>query len=295
MPAPEVRSRVTEVRALEDEAGRWIVGYGLVFNEWSQDLGGFVERVLPGACDGAINADLVVCGNHDSNNVLGRVSAGTVMVTVDTRGVEYRALVNESDPIAVAFYERVKRGDIKGSSFSFWVERDRWYVEDGATKRDILAFRAIDEMGPVTFPAYLQTSSEARAAVRGLTFSETLADQDDSREASWLRFYQLETAVESTVLDCLYEPTDDATVLSAIDDFAAAAKEWFTAHRATYGGWYPSAERALPIDAEVRAVSIAPEQRGAAEEDPPETDSEAEPVPGTYHMSLTAGLPIDKE
>lgn len=256
----EVRSIVTEVRALEDGTGKWITGYGLVFNEWSQDLGGFRERINPAATAGdVISVDMVVCGNHDPNNVLGRVSAGSVVVTVDSRGVLYRALVNEADPMAVAFYERVKRGDIAGSSFSFWIEKDRWYVEGGETRREILAFKAIDEMGPVTFPAYLQTSAEARN--RALTFDESLVDADAHRAASWTRFYQLQAALETTILDCLYAGSDEAGASAAIDDFAASLQTWLTDHMARFASWYPDA--ALGVD-EVRARLIAEVERRTA-------------------------------
>jgi len=277
----EVRSIVTEVRAMEDDAGKWLTGYGLVFNEWSQDLGGFRERINPAACpDGVISADMVVCGNHDPNNVLGRVSAGTVVVTVDSRGVQYRALVNEADPMAVAFYERVKRGDVAGSSFSFWIERDRWYIEGNMTCREILEFKAIDEMGPVTFPAYLQTSAEARG--RALTFDVSLSDSDTQRAASWTRFYQLQYALETTILDCLDAEENVAGADAAIDDYAAALHAWLAGHVETFGQWYRDAGTALDevrarmADEVERRTSLITdphaEQRLAVDEDSQDTE-----------------------
>lgn len=298
MNGSEVRSILTEIRAVEDDQGRWVVGYGLVFNQWSQDLGGFRERILPGAVDGALAADLVVCANHDPNNVLGRVSAGTVRVTVDDHGVEYRALVNENDPFAVAFYERIARGDINGSSFQFWCEKDAWYLDgEGNTCRDIVAFRTIDEMGPVTFPAYLQTSTEARARVdelRASDFEITLEANDAQRAASWTRFYQLESALETTILDCLFDALEDSAVEGAIDQFAAAAREWFKAHREKYGHWYPSSEdvrAAIAADVERRAaIHPEAEQRDDAV-DETDTDEGGAPtkVPETYYLGLALG------
>jgi hypothetical protein len=128
-------------------------------------------------------------------------------------------------------------------------------------------------MGPVTFPAYLQTSAEARS--RALAFDDTVVDNDAARAASWTRFYQLEAALEGTVLDCLYGGGDAA---AAIDDFASAVRSWLTDHVERYGAWYPGAEDVrenVSADVEHRvALIIAPhvEQRGAADEDLSEAD-----------------------
>jgi len=40
---------VEELRVVRDDEGTRIVGHAAVFDKWSEDLGGFIERVRPGA------------------------------------------------------------------------------------------------------------------------------------------------------------------------------------------------------------------------------------------------------
>lgn len=151
-----------EVETREDGAPLAIRGLGIVFDSWSQDLGGFIEQVDRGAVRKALSrgADVVISVNHDYNNILGRTSANTAEVREVPKGVTYRALVNEQDPTAVAWAARIARGDVRGSSFTFTVERDRWEErEDGTVVRTVLELRELFEMGPVVSPAYLQTDA----------------------------------------------------------------------------------------------------------------------------------------
>ena len=68
-----------ELRAKDSEVGPTIGGYGVVYDEWSEDLGGFQERFLPGAFTEAIKSDDVRgIFNHNSDYVLGRVSSETL-------------------------------------------------------------------------------------------------------------------------------------------------------------------------------------------------------------------------
>jgi phage head maturation protease len=54
-------------------------GYAYRFNELSHNLGGFRERILPGAGARSLDVnDVFATFNHDNNNVLGRRTAGTL-------------------------------------------------------------------------------------------------------------------------------------------------------------------------------------------------------------------------
>ena len=60
----------------------------------------------------------------------------------------------------------IKRKDITGSSFSFSVapNGDDWVEnEDGSVLRTITEFSSLGDVGPVTFPAYADTTTAARA------------------------------------------------------------------------------------------------------------------------------------
>src|SRR5262245_55321403 len=65
-----------------------IVGYAVVFDVRSRDLGGFVEVVKPEACRSTVVGDVVCLFNHDSNQVLGRTPA-TLQLRTDSRGLAF--------------------------------------------------------------------------------------------------------------------------------------------------------------------------------------------------------------
>ena len=151
-----------EVRALSADGASYVEGTGIVFSQWSDDLGGFRELVDPAATDGALDPDMAVCFNHDANFLLGR-APNTAEISTDASGVHYRAEINPDDPSAVSTHAKIARGDVTGSSFQFRVEDDRWESDDTGTRRTILKFAEVIEMGPVVFPAYSQTVASARA------------------------------------------------------------------------------------------------------------------------------------
>lgn len=158
-----------EVRVIEDEDGQLhIRGYAAVFGAWSEDLGGFREMVEPGAFTKTIQeSDVRSLWNHDCNYVLGRTSSGTLALFVDQRGLGYDVVPPDTQ-WARDLVTSIRRGDVNGSSFGFDVIKDRWEQDqDGNARRHLMEVRLYD-LGPVTFPAYPQTSVEARDKARVL-------------------------------------------------------------------------------------------------------------------------------
>lgn len=62
-------------------------------------------------------------------------------------------------------YTSVKRGDLSGMSFSFTTRRDNWSAS--GSKRELLGV-SLREIFVLAFPAYEQTSVEARSRSIGL-------------------------------------------------------------------------------------------------------------------------------
>lgn len=161
--------------ATRADGKRVITGYGLVFYDaadpatqyWLWD--DFVERISPQALDRAITEKHDARGlfNHDSNNLLGRVANGTMRVSKDARGGLYEIDFDEADPDHQRVARKLERGDLSGSSFSFYAKRITWGQEviDGKTV-DVRLIEDIDlvDMGPVTFPAYESTTAGMRSA-----------------------------------------------------------------------------------------------------------------------------------
>ncbi|MGR6999934.1 HK97 family phage prohead protease [Yinghuangia aomiensis] len=78
----ETRSSPTAFEVRADEGSGLVVvsGYAAKYNTRSQDLGGFVETLAPGAFARAIREahDVRAVINHDANLILGRTAAGNL-------------------------------------------------------------------------------------------------------------------------------------------------------------------------------------------------------------------------
>jgi HK97 family phage prohead protease len=125
-----------------------------------------VERIAPTAFDHALksNAEVLAYYNHNGDFLLGRRSAGTLRLSKDSRGLRYSIDFNESDPHHRSVMEKIQRGDLIGSSFSFGIRSGGEKVERTAkgfvrTLTDLRLY----EVSPVGVPAYRSTTAMARS------------------------------------------------------------------------------------------------------------------------------------
>ncbi len=158
----ERRSFQTEIRSHEDGDKRTIVGHAAVFNTLSEDLGGFREKIAPGAFKKAIEKDDVrALLNHDPNIILGRNTAGTLRLKEDKKG-----LAIELDPPDTAagrdLMVSMERGDITQMSFGFRTIVQEWDESD--QNNVVRTLREVDlfDVSPVVFPAYPETDVALR-------------------------------------------------------------------------------------------------------------------------------------
>jgi uncharacterized protein len=164
---------VPELR-MADDGGVILEGYGAVFNRYSENLGGFVEQVGPGAFDDTLSRDNVVAGlvNHDVNWLLASTDSDTLELASDTTGLKYRMTLDPDDPDTLRAVAKVKTRKMRGSSFSFTTMTDgsEWSLtEQGFPLRTLLKVRLYD-VGPVTFPAYPDTrGDDVAVALRSLS------------------------------------------------------------------------------------------------------------------------------
>lgn len=176
-----------ETKTNESGQATEIRGYGAVFNQLSENLGGFREQIAPGAFDSVLEDDVRGLINHDSNLILGRTSAGTLRLGIDERGLNYEIDLPETS-YARDLGVSMARGDISQSSFGFFVEDDDWNEDsDGRVVRTITKVGQLLDVSPVTYPAYPQTSSEARDLVdvdddKYQKYIETRKAEADARE-----------------------------------------------------------------------------------------------------------------
>lgn len=154
------------VERRDKESPPVIKGYAAVFNKDSENLGGFVERIAPGAFRKALKtSDTRALFNHDANMPLGRVSAGTLRLKEDDKG-----LAMEIDPPDTQYARdlmvSIERRDVREQSFGFIIAEggDKWTDTDKTiAKRTINEISEVFDVSPVTFPAYPDTSVALRS------------------------------------------------------------------------------------------------------------------------------------
>jgi HK97 family phage prohead protease len=166
--AEETRScPVAELRVAGADQGTAIEGYAAVFNRDSEPLGGFVERIQPGAFRRTLaeGADVRALIDHDPSRIIGRRKAGTLEVREDPHGLK----VSIKPPDTTAgrdLVASIRRGDVDQMSFGFRAVRDEWEERsDGMTQRTLVDVDLFD-ISAVTFPAYPDTEIAVRSLER---------------------------------------------------------------------------------------------------------------------------------
>jgi HK97 family phage prohead protease len=102
--------------------------------------------------------------NHRSERLLGATASGTMRTGVDSTGV-WSEVDLPNAPTGDDVLESVRRGDTPGSSFQFDIrsDGDKWSMREGKAFREVTQFNGVYEMGPVSEPAYPDTSISARS------------------------------------------------------------------------------------------------------------------------------------
>ena len=209
----ETRTNQTtfEIRELEGSDGMTFEGYASVFDSESEDLGGFREKVAPGAFKRSLRSrnDIKLLWNHDTGAVLGSTRAGTVTLVEDERGLKVRAQLPNTT-LGRDTAELIRRGDVDSMSFGFSVIKDTW--DESGTNRTLNAVR-LHECSVVAFPAYSGTAGTT--TMRGLDKVAKRANVDADELADAL--LKLEEGAELSI--------DEATMLSRVVDELKPATE----------------------------------------------------------------------
>lgn len=157
-----------------DDGPGTLVGYASVFHReddpgteyelYADRYVRAVERVAQGCFRDALERpdDVRATFNHSDDLILGRSSSGTLRMEEDETGLRYEVDLPDTQA-ARDLAELVDRGDVTGSSFGFRVERESWREEDDGEGR-LLAIRTLEsvrleDVGPVTYPAYASAST----------------------------------------------------------------------------------------------------------------------------------------
>jgi hypothetical protein len=238
----EARGYTRDVSADTEDDILTISGLGSPYDQAAHIEGWFEEWdevVAVGAWRNTISradADIVSTFNHDLNNLIAR-TPGTLDLEDPDEGLFYEATVNPADPNAVGIHARVARRDVTGSSVWFRVVKDMWEEpsEDNDLEVPLRTILKADlyEVGPVVFPAFPQTTSEASAAsMRHLgykhaalaTMDSSLAAAGITRSASRAAYaFRFLADPEKEIRDFFHENPDLRDKVCALDTAAAAA------------------------------------------------------------------------
>lgn len=160
-----------------------IMGHAAVFNQLSENLGGFREQIAPGAFTDAIKMDDVrALFNHNPDYVLGRNLSKTLIMSEDNRGLAIEIIPPDTQ-VARDLMESMRRGDINQMSFGFSVRLngEAWSEdENGDMVRTLTSVKLFD-VSPVTYPSYPQTD----VAVRSMNEFKKLAEQSPPEFQPW--------------------------------------------------------------------------------------------------------------
>lgn len=127
---------------------------------------GFREQINPKAFNKTINdGDIVLLDNHDSARPLARMSAGSLELHAGRKGLDWSGEAVDTT-YGNDVVKNVRAGNYGGCSFSFEVVSDTWDedTDDGIPLRTLNEVNC-REISIVTFPAYTDTSVQARNAV----------------------------------------------------------------------------------------------------------------------------------
>lgn len=150
----------------EGDKEEFISGMGIVYNSETEILPGIFESVRPGAFSKSLNRfnEIKSFINHDPSLILSTTRSTPPLEITDNE----QSLFFVS-PIPPTSYGRdlainVDRGNISGASFSFMIHEggEVYSIDDqGNYHREIISAE-IYEVGPVTNPAYQQTTVALR-------------------------------------------------------------------------------------------------------------------------------------
>lgn len=167
-----------EIRALQScelraSDNRKLQGYAAVFNQLSEPLQGFRERIKPGAFANSMKtADVRALVDHDPSKIIGRTRAGTLTLNEDGHGL-FATIILPDNSLGHDLFVSVKRGDLSQMSFGFVAEEDAW-PERGI--RELISVRLFD-VSVVTYSAYPQTE----VGLRGLNLRWYTGSLDEPR------------------------------------------------------------------------------------------------------------------
>ncbi|MCM1567089.1 MAG: HK97 family phage prohead protease [Dehalobacter sp.] len=166
---PVIRSfGIEDLRAVDE--GTYIEGHPAVYDQKANIGNWFYEIIERGAFDDCDFDDVLFSANHGWIDKIplarSRRNNGnsTMTLVIDEKGLYIKANLDiEANAEAKSLYSAVKRGDIDGMSFIFYVQEEKWEdLDKDVPTRRIQKIKKVREVSAVNYPAYTGTDINAR-------------------------------------------------------------------------------------------------------------------------------------
>jgi uncharacterized protein len=139
-----------------------IEGYFALYEQETELFEGVYEIITKGAFNKTLNNDIRALWNHNTQYVLGRNKSGSLELREDDKGL-FGVIKLPATQYAKDLYELISRGDVDQCSFGFNIlAEDLEELASGAFRWRINDID-LHEISVVTFPAYENTTVQARA------------------------------------------------------------------------------------------------------------------------------------
>lgn len=201
----EAETLKVELREAEGQTTK-IVGYTAVFNQeirYDTWFGSFKEKISKNAFSRALEEkhDVRALRNHEPDNLLGRTKNGTLTMRADDNGL-FVEITPGDTTIGKDTIEMIKRGDLSGMSFAFVVTGESWKEgKDGEPDMRTITDLDLYDVGPVTYPAYDETTAGLRDLSETLLMGKRSLHGDQIAEISQVieKVFQKEVTKEVIV------------------------------------------------------------------------------------------------
>lgn len=161
--------RVAELRAADPAGDSSLIlnGRPIVYDQPTTikaPFGEYIEIIQRGALEKADLSDIRLLYNHDMSKIPLARTPKTMSCALDSAGLTMRAELPETEE-GKSVYTAVRRQDLSGMSFAFKVPKGGSQFDAKTNIRTITKIEKVYEFSICPFPAYPQTSVEARAAI----------------------------------------------------------------------------------------------------------------------------------
>lgn len=158
----DFKTKFLVTRQEQDDSEFIIEGYFALYEQETELYEGIYEIITKGAFDKTLGNDIRALWNHNTQFVLGRNKNGTLELKADDKGL-FGVIRLPATGYAKDLHILVERGDVDQCSFGFNIlDEELEELADGGYRWRLKELD-LHEVSVVTFPAYENTSVQARA------------------------------------------------------------------------------------------------------------------------------------